>query len=60
MGITRFGIRYSNIEPLQDISAVSFSMVVNSRPSAYQLFCGSWLVAMARKLVRRISEGRRS
>ena len=40
LGITSSGIRYSNIEPLQDSSTGSPPMWVSGRPSANQRSCG--------------------
>jgi len=54
------GIRYSNIEPLHDISTGLPSCAVSSRPSANQLSCGSWPRAIAVKMPSRASEASRS
>ena len=46
-GITRSGIRYSNIEPLQLSSTCLPRAVVRRRPSANQWSKGIWPEAMA-------------
>ena len=39
--MTSIGIKYSNIEPLHDMSTDSPPTVVSKRPSANQFSCGS-------------------
>ena len=60
LGITSIGIRYSNIDPLQEINVGAPFTVVSSRPSMNQCCCGTWPSAMATKLARRASEASRS
>ncbi|KAF5056939.1 hypothetical protein DSECCO2_362110 [anaerobic digester metagenome] len=59
-GMTSIGIRYSNMEPLQDNRTGSPPAVVSSRPIANQLSCGICPWAMATKAASRASEARRS
>ncbi len=59
-GITSSGIRYSNIEPLHEISTGPARDVVSSLPSANQCSWGSRPCAIPTKLARRASEASRS
>ncbi len=52
VGMTSSGIRYSNIDPLHERSTGAPPDVVNVRPSANQLSCGSFPCAMATKFAR--------
>ncbi|MEJ2613616.1 MAG: hypothetical protein P8Z35_01540 [Ignavibacteriaceae bacterium] len=60
VGITRRGIRYSNIEPLQERRIGSPPTVVSNRPKANQLSCGNCPCAMATKQLSLASEAKRS
>ena len=58
--ITSGGIRYSNIEPDQDISAPLKPISTIGRPSRNQCSVGRSPLAMANRLVSRASEASRS
>src|ERR1700694_1455042 len=58
--MTSDGIRYSNIEPDQEMSAAPCSTAVTARPRRNQCRAGTSLLAIATKLARRASEASRS
>ncbi len=58
--MTSAGIRYSNIEPDQEMSAAPRLTGVSARPSWNQCSTGTSPLAMAMKLARRASEASRS
>ena len=58
--MTSAGIRYSNIEPDQDSSAVRLPMATERRSSRNQWRAGTSRLAMAMKLASRASEASRS
>ena len=58
--ITSDGIRYSNMLPLQETSAVSPAARVSVRPSRNQCSTGASFLATATKLASRASDASRS
>ncbi len=58
--MTSEGIRYSNIDPDQEISAAPRPTGVTARPSRNQCRDGTSPLAIATKLARRASEASRS
>ena len=58
--MTSSGIRYSNIEPDHEMRAEPLPTGVSGRPRWNQCEAGTSPRAMARKLVSRASEARRS
>lgn len=58
--MTSVGIRYSNIEPDQEISAAPWATGVTAWPRRNQCRAGTSPFAMAQKLANRASEPRRS
>ena len=58
--MTSDGIRYSNIEPDQEMSAAPCPTGVTARPRRNQCRAGTSLLAIATKLARRASEASRS
>jgi hypothetical protein len=58
--MTSAGIRYSNMLPLHDTSAVSPAACVSVRPSRNQCSTGTSFLAIATKLASRASEASRS
>jgi hypothetical protein len=54
------GIRYSNIDPDQEISAAPCAIGVTARPRRNQWRAGTSPLAIAMKLASRASEARRS
>src|ERR1700722_11047693 len=60
VGITRLGIRYSNIDPLQERSTGSLPAFVRRRLRANQLSCGNLPWAIPVKIPNLTSEASRS
>ena len=58
--MTSGGMRYSNIEPDQEINAVPRVTGVAARPSRNQCRAGTSPLAIAKKLASRASDARRS
>ena len=58
--MTSEGIRYSNMDPDQEIKAAPRAIGVAARPRWNQCFAGTSPLAMAKKLARRASEAKRS
>ena len=58
--MTSGGIRYSNIEPDQEIRAAPRATGVAVRPSRNQCRAGMSPLAIAKKLAKRASEANRS
>ncbi|RIH78340.1 hypothetical protein Mterra_03675 [Calidithermus terrae] len=58
--MTKVGIRYSNIEPDQETSALEPSTGTRVRPRRNQCATGASPLATATKLLRRASEASRS
>jgi hypothetical protein len=58
--MTSEGIRYSNIDPDQEMSAAPWPIAVTARPSRNQCLEATSPLAIATKLARRASEARRS
>ena len=58
--MTSGGIRYSNIEPDQEIRAPPCATGVMARPSRNQCRAGRSPLAIAKKLASRASDARRS
>jgi hypothetical protein len=58
--MTSTGIRYSNMLPLHETSAVAPAARVSVRPSRNQCSTGTWFRATARKLASRASDASRS